>query len=868
MGNHNVVTVPLGFDLVIEGVAYRQIAISTSGWIEFGGATTPSSIDASDWENESLPTAKHTNPFLAGFWDDTRVSPNNAGILYARVGKAPNRTFVVGFPLDRTLPANDDNHFTVELHEGSNLISVRYVTVEADGRGQGATIGFQGAGGAQAAAYPLTLNGAILDAARPDQGWSIQPTRAGGFVLAGITSSAFSLPAGSNDRLDGEDNVSDATLPFDVWIEGRPYRTLAISTNGWIEFGARTTVDSDPTNATLPTAKHQNPFLAVYWDNMRGTNGGIRWITVGDAPNRTFVVDFNSETATGADNFSQVQIHEGSNLISVRYLAAGTGGCGQSATIGFQGAGGAAARAYPLVKDGRILDATRIEHQGWSVHPVGSAIAFHASLAQAPAEITSAGVSGYGTVSTDDPVDVALPAGFTIAVDGVQYGTLTVSARGWIELGSKSNGEPFDDPTNVFLPASNHIRPLIAGYWDDFAPQESASVRYGYVGAVPNRVFLADFDLDRPGISSNDDNVQFQVQLHEGSNLINVQYRMAGPIALQPREAGNAAATIGFQGAGGAGATSFPLTFDGKVLASDRPNMGWSISPLPECGNSVVEPGEDCDTGSDACCMESCCPRPEDRCGNGAVDSGEACDDGLANGATCCSTSCQLRGPTEVCRPAAGPCDLEELCSGASPVCPVVDAKRRDVVCAQPSNNCSLAALCDGVSNACPQPPPDNGELCSDGDGCTVDDECAQGACRAGERVCQLSTPDNEFRVRLKGKRKRVPGSLVVECFSTTQGTCQAGGVFIDSMTGSSSQVTAGLGGGATGEIIAVGSPKLRKIKAGQTVRLKLRLNETGRNFVRGLSVGGTLRVVVLATVRNARGERPARLGTDLRRVK
>lgn len=87
-------------------------------------------------------------------------------------------------------------------------------------------------------------------------------------------------------------------------------------------------------------------------------------------------------------------------------------------------------------------------------------------------------------------------------------------------------------------------------------------------------------------------------------------------------------------------------------------------------------------------------------CSNGTLDPGEACDEGAANGlpTSCCTSSCQLRAAAEVCRPAAGACDVEEACTGASASCPA-----------------DMSAA--------------NGTTCNDGDPCTRDDACTAGSC-------------------------------------------------------------------------------------------------------------------------------------------
>jgi hypothetical protein len=69
-----------------------------------------------------------------------------------------------------------------------------------------------------------------------------------------------------------------------------------------------------------------------------------------------------------------VQIHEGSGIINVRYLGVGPGAVGQNATIGFQAAGGLAAKTYPISCNGRALDDNSDDadpsDQGWSVAPL------------------------------------------------------------------------------------------------------------------------------------------------------------------------------------------------------------------------------------------------------------------------------------------------------------------------------------------------------------------------------------------------------------------------------------------------------------------------------------------------------------------
>ena len=82
----------------------------------------------------------------------------------------------------------------------------------------------------------------------------------------------------------------------------------------------------------------------------------------------------------------------------------------------------------------------------------------------------------------------------------------------------------------------------------------------------------------------------------------------------------------------------------------DDDGIGDVCDPVqgePECGNGIIEPGEECDDAEenndfvpDAC--RSGCLLPT--CGDGIVDDGEACDDGNANNSDTCTFQCSA-GP-------------------------------------------------------------------------------------------------------------------------------------------------------------------------------------------------------------------------------
>ncbi len=149
---------------------------------------------------------------------------------------------------------------------------------------------------------------------------------------------------------------------------------------------------------------------------------------------------------------------------------------------------------------------------------------------------------------------------------------------------------------------------------------------------------------------------------------------------------------------------------------------GWTCTGSPSvctqtglnCGNGVVDSGEGCDdantTSGDGCQSDctvqsgwectgtapsECAPtETEINCGNGIVDSGEDCDGGA------CCIDCTFATSTTTCRASAGACDLVEVCSGSSSSCPS-DAHSTNM-CRASTGACDPAEFCSSASTGCP----------------------------------------------------------------------------------------------------------------------------------------------------------------------
>nr|XP_020460771.1 disintegrin and metalloproteinase domain-containing protein 9-like [Monopterus albus] len=96
----------------------------------------------------------------------------------------------------------------------------------------------------------------------------------------------------------------------------------------------------------------------------------------------------------------------------------------------------------------------------------------------------------------------------------------------------------------------------------------------------------------------------------------------------------------------------------GGLCLRNLPNPS-SLIGVPECGNGILDPKEECDCGKPAECTNKCC---------------DAATCKLTFGSTCaqgyCCENCQIKVSGSICRVAADTCDLPEYCNGSSPFCP------------------------------------------------------------------------------------------------------------------------------------------------------------------------------------------------------
>ncbi len=139
----------------------------------------------------------------------------------------------------------------------------------------------------------------------------------------------------------GDNSISSPqSLPFPFPFYGQTYDAIRIGANGILGFsadGLGTTA-----NAALPSQALPNSVICPYWDNLNpGAGGAIRLGTIGDAPQRSFVVSWVDVPMNqgGARLTFQAVLEEGTGRIRFQYLQvqpSSTRGAGRRATVGLE----------------------------------------------------------------------------------------------------------------------------------------------------------------------------------------------------------------------------------------------------------------------------------------------------------------------------------------------------------------------------------------------------------------------------------------------------------------------------------------------------------------------------------------------------
>ncbi|KAI4957134.1 hypothetical protein J4E86_005607 [Alternaria arbusti] len=214
-------------------------------------------------------------------------------------------------------------------------------------------------------------------------------------------------------------------------------------------------------------------------------------------------------------------------------------------------------------------------------------------------------------------------------------------------------------------------------------------------------------------------------------------------------------------------------------------NRDVALLTGPNCGNGIVEDGEQCDCGGASGCEGNKCCNP-DTCQfiNNAV-----CDDSNED----CCRDCGFAPATTVCRASVGDCDPQETCTGSSPYCPEDKTKQDGSDCGDglscASGQCTSRDMqcktimgsytkgndtyaCDNSNCMISCASPEFGARCYgiqqnflDGTSCTGGGQCSNGVCEGGSVGKEITTWIQRHLPLVIGLAAGIGGALLLCIF-------------------------------------------------------------------------------------------------------
>lgn len=161
-----------------------------------------------------------------------------------------------------------------------------------------------------------------------------------GYTCDSGTAFAY-IDATTDTQLYSDDGLVSLQLPFPFTFYGTTYTELQASSNGNLQFGSGNPFFNNECMAEAPVAE-MGEMIAPFWDDLDLTAFGfLETDTVGEAPNRIYVLEWDDVPRFGdpEDRVTfAVQLFEGSQDILFLYedVTLLEGNNGSSATIGIQ----------------------------------------------------------------------------------------------------------------------------------------------------------------------------------------------------------------------------------------------------------------------------------------------------------------------------------------------------------------------------------------------------------------------------------------------------------------------------------------------------------------------------------------------------
>ncbi|WP_293873005.1 SprB repeat-containing protein, partial [Flavobacterium sp.] len=148
--------------------------------------------------------------------------------------------------------------------------------------------------------------------------------KATGFTLSTAAGVSLNPMIGATTVINSAvDNTPSAAtgIGFTFNFSGVDFTQLSISPDGWILFGGAAASNQ---SVNITTSSINTPKLYPFWDDLTtGTNGNVKILVTGIAPNRIFIAEWNvtvpKNIAAAANSTFQIWLYETTNVIEYHY---------------------------------------------------------------------------------------------------------------------------------------------------------------------------------------------------------------------------------------------------------------------------------------------------------------------------------------------------------------------------------------------------------------------------------------------------------------------------------------------------------------------------------------------------------------------
>jgi hypothetical protein len=283
-----------------------------------------------------------------------------------------------------------------------------------------------------------------------------QPSTVNNYVFSTGTDSSLDPMTGAvnviNSSNDDTPMASAASIGFVFNYNGVDYSQFSASPDGWLMLGAGAAGSQYSNSVTSIT---NVPKIYAYWDDLAtGTDGYVRTLVNGTAPNRIFIAEWfvtiPRNTSGAANSRFQVWLYESSNKIEFRYGAMGPQTSG-SASSGLTGSPSSLYNSITFTSNTASTSAANDGNSGvpasgriYTFKPASSVLSYSWE--------PSALVVNSSAQNTDSQV-LTTPTEFTVTADNAGC---TASAQ--VLVGIIEGASVTEDPTAVSvcagLPAS------------------------------------------------------------------------------------------------------------------------------------------------------------------------------------------------------------------------------------------------------------------------------------------------------------------------------------------------------------------------------------------------------------------------------